>query len=222
MKTNDLALIFTRQAMQDDVKKLHADLAQSHLGYFKKMVGGAPEPDLVDFMVCPPSRLIERSLEEHTRLVSLFRQKPQPRWDEWTYKIVEMNVVDKRYVFYHRMMDSDPNFANRVFNTPLPRSEDLCELTFYAANHSTLLAVKFFWLFLGYPLELFKGISPHTGPVRKATKFLWGNDFKRKSEAKTFASRMSERLQMDEMSLNSALWLMGEKIKREKTEPKKE
>ena len=135
------------------------------------------------------------------------------------YKVfdhTEISAVKAGYKWVKSMRDT--SYWEIIANEFWPRPQHLELFSGKIEAPSTLLAVKYLWLFNEYDKDApFEGILPNTQPVRNALQWLFGTTFGNQRGSAIRSTMQQHRMAaelcvpgMDAFMLNSVLWMMGQ------------
>lgn len=174
------------------------------------------EVSLVDFILAGPKLQVFANAEDYKNYKqsiynALDAQEDElPSVSKWEiFSFTEISALKAGYQFLKNTYFTD---WWGVINATKPKWQDLVELSSYMTAPSTLLSLKYFWLFLNYDQNYpgkYEGILANTSPVRKTLKVLFGTDFGSSLQATMQQQRMASELDICAFNLNSILWLMG-------------
>jgi hypothetical protein len=213
--------IFSTTTFKKRINILHDDIKQTKAAHFAKL--GIVQPTLLDHLVSPVNREVNVTIAQHQAIKGWLVSAPQGSQVNkgamaGIYNLPEIGVIDNRRIFVQDLLRlTGPNDAlgfRRDLNSPSPKPCSLSNLSQHAKSATTLLALKYFWLCLEYPGQSYTGLPASTGPVRFATWVLWGNEFTSLLAAKTFHTQKAQIAGLNEIDFNSALWLLGRRMKK--------
>jgi hypothetical protein len=205
-----LRKIFLRPSILSEIDETHTGVRRDYQKYFSER---EIEPTLLSFLIQPTNRNLGADATVLEDIEKQMLSQEVGKLDLKQYGIYcaprDFAVVTSR----HQMVKLLQSCGQEAFLlNPKPKAQHLSENSLCAYSHSTLLAIKYFWLYLDYPLKGYTGLPAHTGPCKKATEVLWGSKFVSFTEAKTFTTQLAMELKISEIEANTALWVLGMKM----------
>lgn len=223
------------QRLMPAILSLHQDIYQAIQTYLKQV--GIITPTLLDFFVMPVNLEPKLSPQQHQDVKDwLLNSLPGVQLKAIVpgiYNLTDTAVLEGRRDFVQNIlmlsnkkpgqgwMVSPKNYADQILLNPPTTIHSLSEVSQFATKASTLLAIKFCVIHLANQsgeldenlLAQYQGLPSQSEPVRHACKVLWGTEYKSLMPAKSFTSAQAKECGMSEINFNSALWILGQKMR---------
>ncbi len=192
------------------IANIHKEIVKDAENYFDAL---DIQPALIDFLVNSTNRSLKVDKidrNKHMKLVHSLQSTKRVKWKIFgVYNDLEIKVMETRRSF---VQDVNTSGNGEILKDTDPKYGDLSKIGKLTSASSVLLAIKYFWIFKRYPLNKYNCFPANTGPVKKATKVLWGNEFKDMLEAKKIHDQLASELDMNVIDVNTALWIIGNEM----------
>lgn len=206
-----LALSLTRSTIQKEVQKTHAAITTACLSELQKVGCKQGQTALLDYLpLSGKFRSLKMTAVEFNAVKGILLNPAQPLLSALKiYDMPEVGIVEARQKFVQAVLKAGKgHLLTKIGLT----ADEVRELSTFSNTPSTLLAIKAFWLTEGYHEDDFDAYPAMTDPVRKFTKFLWGNDFRNAKMAHDFTKSLVEETGLNQLNVNTALWVMGNRM----------
>jgi hypothetical protein len=213
----DLKSVLCQERLVKDVKRFHADMGLAAVTLFRQ----SQWTGLFLLLCVPPKAQLTAS-----QIDSLCREvdsavktgaKVLPVLEELPLSLAERSLVGLNLQFLQNLKAIDwEAFEHTEGSNPPPHY--LERISRYATSNSVLLAIKSMW-FANHNTGDYAGLLPHTAPVRKGMRLLFGNDGFNPLKATLMQNNLAEEVGLTTFEVNSMLariWSEAQNLMREK------
>lgn len=198
-----VSAIFNSPEMRNEIQATHHSIRNQILGTSLMTDGFS----VMDFLADPDTSF--RRFEYHDKIKrAIVKEKGTVTWTNYGFRAgPEISMLEARQNFISRLTAEDLE----ALKDPATHVTDIQRISLIATTSGVLLAFKYWWL-CTETKETFRGLLSSTRPVKKTLKALWGLDVRDALKLSDFQHRLAHELSMDPNELNTALWIIGNRL----------